>query len=781
VISNLSVFSQVELSGRVISGPNQNVDFAEINLLKDSVVVKRDLSDKDGKFMILAEEGKYKFQIRQWTKLLKDTTFIISKNMNLGNITVDPTQILHEVVIEGKRTIFERKVDRLMFNVGNDLFCKGLNLMEVLNKTPRIQVENDVIKMIGKGNVRVMIDGRLLNDDEVKSRLKSLRAEDIAQVEIIPMPPAKYSANGNSGMINIIMKKDPTLGLQGNANVSVAQKEGTSSWGGINLNYRTKKVEMMAGINYDVINKGINEINSTYNFNNKTILNEQYNTFYWRHYTFNSVLKYKLTKNVEIGATIDYSLWNTNSDDNCNSTYYNKNTNLNDSTIKTISTLTANHNNSLSLSAYCDFKIDSLGKKLSITLNHYSNPNPTKKDLTSVVDNSITRYAESLSTEEKNFYQINSVMADLELPYKWINVETGLGMVDINNNSNVILYDVVGNNKVINTNGTNDFTYTENTYSAYLSASKELSKQWTVKAGLRYEYSDVVGYSSTLNQRIPNSYGEFFPSVFVLWNPNNKNSLSFSYARRVERPIFYDLNPFRYYSSINSYWSGNAFLVPQLSNNIELNYTLNNNFNVILWGYQLNKAIDYVSQFDNQNVQSLTAENCFTLNKAGVYANYTLKFFNWWKVFVDGNFYYSDSKSYRPELQLVGRSGYGSSGTIRSNFVMNKKKTLLGEISYWQSFPSVENMLHTYSFARLNASIDYSVLNDKLKFRLSASDILHQNYITSDRKYYTYNYKTFCDAHVRNILLSITYFFGNDKVNEVYKESKNADKNRASK
>jgi outer membrane receptor protein involved in Fe transport len=748
--------------------------------LKDSTFVKQTLSDTDGVFTIAVQKGRYDLQIRQWGKLLKDTTLLLEHNVNIDDLFVDPTQMLSEVVVKGKKRVFEQKVDRLVFNVENDRFSKGLNGLEVLARTPRIEVSPDgALQMIGKGNVVVMINGRILNmpEDEIAARLRGLRAEDIAKIEVIPLPPAKYSAEGNSGFINIVLKKDLTLGLQGTVNGSVWNNGQTSSSGGVNLNYRSKKFEMMTGVNYNGIN-GINDDKATYDFANSTLQSDEHKVFNWKMYSFNSILQYKLTSKMDLGATIDYSIWNTTGTNTNNSSYFNKITGTMDSTINTLSSDHAPIHD-FALSAYCDYAIDTLGKKVSFTYNHSSNINPSGSDLTSTIDNRSRQYEEGLSTYGRNLYLINSAMADVTLPYKWAAIETGLSFVGINNNSNVTLYDVNGGEKVIDASGTNTFKYNENTSAAYLSANRNINKRWTVKAGLRYEYTHVTGYSPTTNLRTSSSYGKLFPTVFVLYNPNDKNSISLSYARRIERPSFYDLNPFRYYSTVNSYASGNAYLLPQLSNNIEIDYSLNNKLNINLWDYQLNKAIDYVSQFNSQNVESTTAQNLYNMNKIGIYANYTLDLFDWWNLFCDGTLYYCESKSYRPELQAENQYGYGSSASIRSDFVLNKKKTLLGEISYSQNFPSVDGMAYIKSFDRLNASLRYSMLHDNLKFTLYTSDILNQNIMTLERQYTTYKWSQRTNAHVRDVVLSVTYSFGNKRVASVYRESKNKALERA--
>ena len=143
----------------------------------------------------------------------------IKENDSINKIVEKQIQ---EVTIYGRKKLIERKVDRIVYRVSDDDFNKGSNLLTALNRAPRVQVENEAIKIIGKsGSPKIMIDGRIqnLSEDAIKAKLKSLRAEQIAKIEIIPIPPSKYSAEGNAGMINIIMKKDENLGLQGNGNV----------------------------------------------------------------------------------------------------------------------------------------------------------------------------------------------------------------------------------------------------------------------------------------------------------------------------------------------------------------------------------------------------------------------------------------------------------------------------------------------------------------------------------------------------------------------------------
>jgi hypothetical protein len=140
----------------------------------------------------------------------------LNNNINLGDLYVDDSYSLQEIIVEGYKPVFQQKTDRLVFNVMNDKYLEGLNAIQILERTPRIEVDyNNSIKMIGKESVLIMIDGRLLTmgEEGVKNRLRNLQANNIEIIEVIPVAPARYRVEGNSGMINIVLKKDPNLGF----------------------------------------------------------------------------------------------------------------------------------------------------------------------------------------------------------------------------------------------------------------------------------------------------------------------------------------------------------------------------------------------------------------------------------------------------------------------------------------------------------------------------------------------------------------------------------------
>ena len=152
--------------------------------------------------------------------------------------------VLKEVTVTANKPLVERKIDRLVFNVENSIAAKGMDLMQALALTPMLRVDDNSISIVGKSGVSVMINGRILNlgGTDLANYLRSLRSDDIAKIEVITTPPARYEAQGNSGMINIVLKKNPAIGWSGSASSTYAQATYPGYANNLNLNYQSHKL-----------------------------------------------------------------------------------------------------------------------------------------------------------------------------------------------------------------------------------------------------------------------------------------------------------------------------------------------------------------------------------------------------------------------------------------------------------------------------------------------------------------------------------------------------------
>ena len=770
----------IVISGTVKNTKQNVLPYSNIKIYKDSIVFKNIICDSLANFNFSLPAGKYQLRASsiEFVEYRKDLSF--NKSENITIVLTDKTNQLSEINIIKKRPLIEHKIDRIVFNVENGLFDNGENMIDLLRVTPRIQVAGDeAISMIGKtGNLKIMINGRILNlsPEDIKIRLKSLRSENISKIEVIAIPPSKYSAEGNAGMINIILKRDPFLGFQGSANLEYIQRIKPSFNESANATYKSKKIEILSSISNDNskiknITNGLIKFSNDDQINNENSLDASSNTL-----SISNTIRYTPTKSIEIGASYDFSNTTIHNSEFGYNIYGKQLDNKIDSTVNSTSTHFQKPI-SKSLSTYFDYSIDTLGKKISFTYNYSTNASTTNRQVNSHILSSNSINQQQIYLGDNN-YRINSAFIDLELPYHFIKVETGLGYTSINNTTMLQVYDNIDDLMQQNNNQTNSFNYSEKTTAIYVSANKDFNNNWSTKIGLRYEYTSLVGISPTLSQTNKSNYGKFFPTFYLLYNLNSKNTFSLGYSKRVDRPSFNTLNPFKIYSNSYTYYSGNSYLLPSFSHNLELNYTYNNNLSIILSASRYLDGIDYVALYNN-GISSLIPENNFNQNRIGLDISYTIMPFTWWSIYNSGNLNYNRTKNYNPILPIPNTSGYGASVLTESTFTLNKEKTFFLGLSYYNNFPSKSGFQYFKNLAYLSANLKFITMNKRLTFMISSFDVFKQNITIAERSYSTYQTVWKTDAKVQNFRFAINYSFGNNKVQGKYRNMKNEAKYRA--
>jgi hypothetical protein len=770
----------ITLHGSVKDIRKNFLPYITVGVYKEAVFACGAISDSSGNFSLRLPIGKYQIKISAIGFDDYTIDLEVSKGDSINIILSNRSIRMQEVTLTAERPIIEHKVDRLIFNVENSIFRQGVDAIDLLRQTPRIEITStEGIKMIGKGGLRVMINGRILNlsEEDLKHKLKSLRSDNISKIEVIATPPSKYSAEGNSGLVNIVLKKNPLLGWQGFVNAAYIQRKYASSSQSGNINYKSKKIEASININNDyskienIQKSSFSFANHFFNFNKHILRTENTKTL-------NTVFKYTATKKSEIGATFDYSIRNGNNEDAESIFYINSTSNLIDSTVNSIPYY-KNAPQSMSFSGYYDYYIDSTGKKMSLTYNYSSNIDKSSKDVSSEITERLNKRNRNFIYYGNNKYTVNSFMADFELPWHFAKIETGGSYTYIANKTGLQLYNRISNQLIYDSSISNDFEYSEKNAALYLSGSKDINSKFSVKAGVRYEYSHLNGNSPTLQLSNSTSYGKLFPSIFALYSPDKKNAFSLAYSKRIYRPGFNDLNPFRYYSSVYSYVSGNAYLLPSFTQNIEFSYSHKSNLTFILSYSRLLAGIDYISLFSPDGVARVVPENHFNQNLFLFDVSYTYRPFKWWNSYTDFNIFYTQSKSYRKDLQIPSAEGFGGSITNQNTFTLNRKRTTFWQINYNCFLPTRDGFNHTNFFGYFSTNLRLVALKGNIQVMVSALDLFRQNFTISKRHYFDYSSNILFDARVQNFRISVSYKFGNKKVSKVYRESKNTDKLRA--
>jgi len=210
VLFNLNnVFGQ-SLKGKIVTANNTPIEFVTVSLLKDTINLENTITDSNGVYRFTRLKiGHYKLSVSHINYENKETAFNMLNDTIINVMLFLKSKELKEIAVSGKKPLIQRKVDRIIFNVENSLTAIGSNALEAISKAPGVRVINNTISLVGKSKLAIMFNGRLsqLTGDDLINYLKSTSANDISTIEVITNPPAKYDAEGNSGLINIITKK----------------------------------------------------------------------------------------------------------------------------------------------------------------------------------------------------------------------------------------------------------------------------------------------------------------------------------------------------------------------------------------------------------------------------------------------------------------------------------------------------------------------------------------------------------------------------------------------
>lgn len=723
--------SQNTITGRIVGQTNEPIEYAEVVLQTlDSIAIKSELTNEEGIFTITdVSNGTYELNIQYFYENIHSQIIKVSGNLDLETITTDSGLILGEVVITGKKPLIERKVDRLVFNVKNSVAATGGNGLDALKLAPRIKVQNDEISMIGKGSVVVLINDRIvqMSGADLATYLKSLNAEDIKSIEVISNPPAKYSAEGNSGLVNIVLKKAKNDAW--NASLRSIYQQATYAKGN-------------AGGSFNM-QKGKFQINTAVSYTNGSIAPQETNKIYYPNLTWDEVnnrrdftnalstrlgLEYKINDKLSTGFTYNYITSKPLIKEIDKTTLTNSSNSVLDSLITTLGR--NEYDKTLnSLNYHLIYDIDTIGRKLSLDFDYFNYKNETNRIFNTQSFFPNNQSIPNSLEEARNFgnqdIQNYSVNLDVEHPTDWATYNYGARISFTETDNPFNYFDIIDNEEILNPNFSNQFDYQENTQALYFSAQKSFLDKWEAKVGLRYEFTQTEGFSQTLNQTNTNDYSKLFPTAYVSYTHNENHSFSLNYGKRISRPSFNFLNPFRFVNNPYSYSEGNPFLQPAFTDNIEFEYAFKDNLITNIYYSYTDDNYEQVTIIDaNTNIQQVIPLN-FIVNKMfGITQTFIFKPAKWWDVNASADVYYSDTNSKIP-VTLQYLSGWSGEFNISNDMTLNNKKTLFLNTSLWILTNGVDNLDYNSNDLQLNASIKWLLLDKNLILSLNIQDIIN--------------------------------------------------------
>ncbi|POR21323.1 hypothetical protein BWK58_12560 [Flavobacterium columnare] len=775
--------AQFVITGKLMKENNQPITMAEVILLtSENKAIISQLINEQGDFKLISEKGNYTIQIKQLETILIEKSIKLDQDINLGILYPEITKKLNEVSIITPKKIIERKVDRVVFNVQNSTRAASGDALEALKVTPGIQVQNDGITMIGKSRMGLMIDGRLmqLSGDDLTNYLKTISADNIKSIEVITTPPAKYSAEGNSGLVNIILKK--TKNDNWNASIRTNFRQSSFTTGGLGTTFTYKKNKNSFVISTLYSNgsyKGIE--NSTIYYPNQQWQNRGEGKYYTNVWSNRLGYDYQINKKWSIGIQYIGNVNKPNIDDSSKVTLTDNITQQYTGNIS--SKGESKRKKELnSFNFHSNIDLDTIGRKLSIDIDYLAYKSNVYRDFNTItLGLPISGFQSTLNKTNQNINNI-STQLDMQHPLKWINLNYGMRFSFSNTKNSIDLFDTTTGALILDTNQSNIFEFKENTQAVYISGNKSFDKEkWETQIGLRVENTQTMGNSITLNQINNINYTQFFPTLYLMYKINDNKSISINYSKRIYRPSFSNLNPFRWYTSNFSYSEGNPNLRPCISNNFELNFNYKDNIgSSFSFSKETNNFGQVVILSSNEYLQKVTQLNYFdSYNIAfNQMINYRKK--SWWEnqnsIYI--YFQHSDSKVY--PLTPISNEGFGAQVNTNNNFVLNKNKTISAgfDLSYTLPYKSGD-LVYNYGRTLINLYGKASFLEKKLQATITIENVLKTNDINtlSIRNNIDTKYKGYYDS--RYINLQLVYKWGSTKINSKNRKVSNEEeKNR---
>jgi len=731
----ISFIAHSQVSGRLTAADGSPVAYATVTLLKsnDSTLVRSALSDEKGIFNLIAvPSGKYTLKIScvGYLDWISQQT-IPGSAYDAGTILLKTSgKQLGEVVIRSNKPLVQQEAGGLVVNVQNSLLTKGSTILEVLSRLPGVIVDQQTssISLNGKSGVMVMLDGKLLrlSADQVAALLNGMTADDIDKVELLATPPAKYDADGNAGLINIVTKKNKQPGTSGSVIASAGYGKGDKASADIDLNHNSGKFSLHASYSYNydhsyalLLAQGTENVpilggwtKFNYNGQGNTISDYQ---------GFGAGLDYHASAATIIGGNVYYSI-NSRTSNNHNFGNYA----LADSNLVFDSQLAGtSHTFYLHPSLYLEQTI-SKDQKFNIDLDYFGH---TSNSPTQVQSN----FSDSLfSPRQRNLANADIDVFVAQLDYsnsfnKQLQLETGLKGTNTLNQSIAGIENLVNGQWVAIGPGTsNDIATRELIGAGYAVLNWKPDSLISLSAGARYEYSsNTTDHSLNAQYFVDRKLGKLFPDVFLSRKLNTTDELQLSYTERISRPSFADLASYVSYNDPTSVFTGNPALKPTITHNFKLAYNWQDYLFSILYSRDTDPIVGVQGvPGPTKGLVYLMPENADWQNNLTVQATIPVKVATWWEMdydFIGG--WHEYRISYFPELLL--KSYFSYSLNFTESFKLPRLYAI--ELSGYYNSSSYNGNSRQNGNAICNLGFKKNLENNNGSFQLSISDIFRAN------------------------------------------------------
>ena len=788
---SISFAQTAVLRGRVLDGSQQPVEYATVALITvaDSNFVTGTLTDTLGRFVLPAlPVGSFRVRITAvgLAPLTTPSVALTADEVALGILTLTASaRTLGEVTIKGERPVIERSLGKLILNVSNSFFKTATNALDVLRRAPGLLVGQDgAISIKGQYAPVVYIDGKQqpLTADE----LRALQAGDIDQIEVITNASAQYDGETRA-VINIKLKRDKTLG--GKASLYSGYRQNQRYNGGEaggSGTYKTRTWAYYGRVGYALNNnfltgvsrRMVNADSSQTVFAGSSLFKRAA-----RPLSYQFSADFTPAKNQQIGLFVKGAT--TNETDRL----------TNNSVRLDSDRPTASVRQTLLNTVDLD---ETRSQHVAVDLNYRGTLSGRGDVLSAFVDYARYQTAKTqnfrndfLTTEQQpvrpplvllgqfpSSTLIRSLRVDYVYPLgKTGKLETGTKLTRTNTDNELRYDTLAGNSFVRDPSRSNQFRYEEQILAGYGQVSQEWGKT-QVELGLRVEDTRSTGNSLTLNNVVNRHYFRWLPSVKVQYKLNDKDVLSAGYSRKLNRPNFYELNPFTLYIDPYTFAEGNPFLLPTTYTMADLTYQHGDITASLNYRRTRDAIVQLPFQDDQTRILRYTRVNLNSQQSAWADVSMTQTITKGWKMQHYANAGYGETSSTYAPGQSINTGSWIAFVNGTHNFTLPKGFNL--ELSYDYSSPRVSYIYRTKSSGTVSLGLQKTVLAGRGNLQLNVDDLFntYREYFTS--QYGNLDVSTLQKRNTRQATLRFTYQLGKSTFSRVSRSSGSADEeNRA--
>lgn len=762
------------LTGTVCTATGQPLEAVTLTLHRatDSVEVKTEFSDAAGAFVLYPPlAGRYLVSGallghgRAWLGPLEVGAAPLARPLAL-TLTAGAATQLRGVSVTTQRPLFERLIDRTIVHVQDSPLSAGSSTLEVLSRAPGVSLDaDDNLALRGRPGLLVLIDGKRqpMTGAELANLLRSLPAEQVSTVELITNPPARYEAQGGAGIIAINLKKDQRLGTNGSLNAAYGRGRYGKFTTGLNLNHRRQHLNLYGSYTY-ADRRSFQELDFTRFYQPEgepgaERHSVQRNTprAHLQAHTWRAGAEYSVGERTTLAAALS-GLASRNPSEGLNEAtvfdaqgqVLSRTTFLNQRNLLTPN-LTAN------LSARHQFTKDSLGTAEWTTDADAARYGTTRT--LHLVARSAPSGPGALTGDQSGTLTIWGLKTDYVRPLRYrLRLEAGAKFSQVNSHNDVLFVRTRNGRTQVDRGLTNRFRYAETISAAYFSLTRN-RPGLTVAAGLRGEHTATTGRQDVGQSTFSRRYLQLFPNLSVRRTISDQHELTLALSRRLDRPTYHQLNPFRSYVDATSYRTGNPVLWPATSVQAELTHTFHQKFGTALSYTRTHRPIVNVYLLDPDQLVAATDVNLRTQHYAALHLTAPLEPAKWWKIYAaaelflirfEGQVAGSEPPAGRPGAILTLNNalplGHGWSAEVSGSYNSRERYAFQRIRAFGQAGAGVQKQL------------------GKATLRLNVTDAFYTTPLRVSTRYQLLaeTYRSAQDTRI--ITAALSYRFGNEQV-----------------